>query len=133
MIVNIVDDDVRNECRRVIVEELKTCLRSNIDKHLEQMLTSKITRHYDKSASETVAKTLKDHLEIETTIFLRHELVKQESTMRKIFDEHLEKVLSELSVNSYIKQVLDEKIEEMIERKIKQFMKTSFQIEIKER
>jgi hypothetical protein len=32
MIVNIVDEEVRKEVRKVITEELKRCVRSDIDK-----------------------------------------------------------------------------------------------------
>lgn len=132
MIINIVDEEVRKEIRAVMYEELKRCARSDVDKYLPKIIVDRIKSHYEKFANDTVSKTLSDHLEIEVTIFLQKELKKHESFMRERFDAAIVKVLSQIDFENYFRKILGSKIDEIVDARIKEQLKKSFYVEIKE-
>ena len=132
MIVNIVDEEVRKEVRRVMNEELKRCARSDIDKYLPQLIVDRIKSHYEKVANDRISKTIADHMEIEVTIFLQKELNKQESFMRETFNAAIEKVLSQINFENYFRKILGTNIDAIVDARIKEQLKKSFHVEIKE-
>ena len=132
MIVNIVDEEVRKEVRKVITEELKRCARSDIDKYLPQLIVERIKSHYEKVANDRISKTIADHMEIEVTIFLQKELNKHEAFMRERFDAAIEKVLSQINFENYFRKILGTNIDAIVDARIKEQLKKSFHVEIKE-
>lgn len=132
MIVNIVDEEVRKEVRKVMTEELKRCARSDIDKYLPQLIVERIKSHYEKVANDRISKTIADHMEIEVTIFLQKELNKHEAFMRERFDAAIEKVLSQINFENYFRKILGTNIDAIVDARIKEQLKKSFHVEIKE-
>jgi hypothetical protein len=132
MIVNIVDDEVRKEVRRVMHEELKRCVRSDIDKYLPKLVVDRIKSHYERVVNDRISKTLADHMEIEVTIFLQKELNKHETFIRERFDAAIEKVLSQINFENYFRKILGANIDAIVDARIKEQLKKSFHVEIKE-
>jgi hypothetical protein len=110
MIINIVDEELRKEVRRVFTEEITRTMRSDIDTLLPEMIVKRLDNNYKTIVNDRVGKTLADHMEIATTIFLQKELLKQESFMRQRFDECIEKVLAGIDFDNYFKTLLGRNI-----------------------
>jgi hypothetical protein len=132
MIINIVDEELRKEVRRVFTEEITRTMRSEVDTLLPELIVKRLDNNYKTIVDDRVGKTLADHMEIATTIFLQKELQKQESFMRQRFDECMEKVLLGINFDNYFKTLLGRNIDAIVDERIKQQLKKSFTVEIKE-
>lgn len=132
MIINIVDEELRKEVRRVFTEEITRTMRSEVDTLLPELIVKRLDNNYKAIVNDRVGKTLADHMEIATTIFLQKELQKQESFMRQRFDECIEKVINAINFDNYFKTLLGRNIDAIVDERIKMQLKKSFTVEINE-
>lgn len=132
MLINIVDEELRKEVRRVLTEEITRTMRSDIDKLLPEMVLKRLDSNYKTIVNDRVGKTLADHMELATTIFLQNELRKQKSSIRKRFDAAINKVFDGINFDLYFKTLLGRSIDAIVDERIKMQLKKSFTVEIKE-
>lgn len=132
MIINIVDEDVKREVKRVMKDELTNHLRNEIDKAIPEIVSARLKGDFESVVHKRVSTTIADHMEIATTIFLQKELNKQESYIREHFDKAIEKLLSSINVDNYFTKILGASVDQIVDARIKQQLKKSFYVEIKE-
>lgn len=132
MIVNIVDEDVKEEVRRVMKAEMMAHLREEVDKAIPEIVSARLKGEYERAVEKRVGSTLTDHMEIATTIFLQKELDRHESFIRETFNVAIEKTLSNINFDNYFMKILGSNINALVDARIKEQLKNSFRLEIKE-